>query len=387
MIIHEELIQFIWANQLFNHQNLHTTTGEVVHVLAPGTWNRKGSGPDFQNARIRIGNTAFAGAVEIHVRAKEWEQHGHQNDLAYNAVILHVVLDGATQVIRQDGSPIPTLCLKPYVSDRLLLKYFDLVNSDRQLPCSARFNQLKPIQIKECMDRMSVERLQSKVRITRSMFEMLDQNWNALLCTQIIRSYGLPSNSDAFLELSQKLPLELLWKLNTDIHKLEALFLGLSGLLAEPYSDDYQQKLGEEYQFLKRKHKLTEISCLLKRGSMRPASLPTIKLAQLASLFHHRATLVQSILEIPDMNVLVDLLRTELGPYWNNHYVFGKESKPVSKKLSRKGAELVIINAIVPVLFFLFPNSWNGRVGRFCSRPTSNHPKQNPITSFLYGMS
>ncbi|GHO92777.1 hypothetical protein KSF_028250 [Reticulibacter mediterranei] len=59
------------------------------------------------DARRRVGD------VEFHVRAGDWEAHGHQYDLRYNNVILHVVLfcDASTFTSRQDGQQIPLFSL------------------------------------------------------------------------------------------------------------------------------------------------------------------------------------------------------------------------------------------------------------------------------------
>ena len=67
-----------------------TVSGERIDIIDPGLINT-GSGPDFFNAKIRIGERMWAGNVEIHVRASDWRRHGHSTDRAYDSVILHVV--------------------------------------------------------------------------------------------------------------------------------------------------------------------------------------------------------------------------------------------------------------------------------------------------------
>jgi len=72
-------------------------------VLVPYPWSVADVWePD---ARRRVGD------VEFHVRAGDWEAHGHQRDSRYNNVILHVVLfcDASTFTSREDGQQIP-LC-------------------------------------------------------------------------------------------------------------------------------------------------------------------------------------------------------------------------------------------------------------------------------------
>src|SRR4026209_2727371 len=85
----ERLLQFIWRFQYFNKGELQTTTGEDVQIIFPGTYNTN-QGPDFSDAKIRIGKTTWAGNVELHLLSSDWKRHNHHNDKNYNNVILHV---------------------------------------------------------------------------------------------------------------------------------------------------------------------------------------------------------------------------------------------------------------------------------------------------------
>ena len=59
-----------------------------------------------------IGETLWAGNVEIHVKADDWQKHGHVNDHAFDNTILHVVHEGVHEIKRKDNSIIPVLQLK-----------------------------------------------------------------------------------------------------------------------------------------------------------------------------------------------------------------------------------------------------------------------------------
>ena len=82
----ERLLQYIWQFQYFNRASLQTTDGEPLEIVFSGTINTN-QGPDFHNARLRIGNTILAGTIEIHCKASEWEKHQHHNDKNYRNVI------------------------------------------------------------------------------------------------------------------------------------------------------------------------------------------------------------------------------------------------------------------------------------------------------------
>ncbi len=59
----ESLMQYVWQHRLLLHTDLATVDGERVSVIDPGRLNTD-SGPDFFNAKIRIGDKMWAGDVE-----------------------------------------------------------------------------------------------------------------------------------------------------------------------------------------------------------------------------------------------------------------------------------------------------------------------------------
>ncbi|MEM1260660.1 MAG: DUF2851 family protein, partial [Bacteroidota bacterium] len=122
----EDLLHHIWKNQKFPNNALRTSSKEVVEVLDTGQHNRS-SGPDFFNARVRIEGQEWAGNLEIHLKSSDWYAHRHEKDSNYDNVILHVVWEDDVAVFRKDGTVIPTLPLKNYVSTALLKAYKGLV--------------------------------------------------------------------------------------------------------------------------------------------------------------------------------------------------------------------------------------------------------------------
>ena len=112
----ENLLQYIWQHQLLEG-SLHTADGQEVLVERPGLLNTD-AGPDFFDARVRIGETLWVGNIEVHVLASDWNRHHHSNNRAYDNVVLHVVYDNDTPVTLQNCPTLPTIELKKYIPDR-----------------------------------------------------------------------------------------------------------------------------------------------------------------------------------------------------------------------------------------------------------------------------
>lgn len=114
----ERLLQQIWLRGDFCARGLRLRDGRALRVLRRGRWNRL-AGPDFRDAELRVGEGALAetwhGDVEVHLRATDWDQHGHASDPAYAKVVLHVVLFPAPRewTCGVAGARIPILELLP----------------------------------------------------------------------------------------------------------------------------------------------------------------------------------------------------------------------------------------------------------------------------------
>ena len=92
----EKLLQKIWLRGNFYTSGAKTTDGRSIEIFFPGKWNRL-EGPDFKDARLRLGGRDLNGDVEIHFHAGDWFKHGHQLDPNYNEVVLHVLLFPPTE--------------------------------------------------------------------------------------------------------------------------------------------------------------------------------------------------------------------------------------------------------------------------------------------------
>src|SRR5689334_8990393 len=125
----ERLLQFIWQSQYFNKNELVSVSGENIQIIFPGQYNTN-QGPDFSNAKIKIGDTTWAGTVEIHICTSDWEKHSHQHDSNYNNVILHVVWENDAR-----ANNVPVIELKDRISKILLQRYEELMNAAFFIPC------------------------------------------------------------------------------------------------------------------------------------------------------------------------------------------------------------------------------------------------------------
>ena len=75
----EDFLYYLWQLKRFDVQSLKTTSGEEIMIQNVGELNHD-AGPDFLNARIKIGNTLWAGNVEMHLKSSDWLIHQHQKD-------------------------------------------------------------------------------------------------------------------------------------------------------------------------------------------------------------------------------------------------------------------------------------------------------------------
>ena len=134
----EDLLHFVWRTKRFDLFALKTTEGEQIQIQSFGEHNTH-SGPDFFNAKIKIGDTLWAGNVEMHLNSSDWNKHNHSDDRAYDNVILHVVLKEDEPIFRKSGERIPALELKKRISEKLSKTYLKLLHNEYWIPCQHHF--------------------------------------------------------------------------------------------------------------------------------------------------------------------------------------------------------------------------------------------------------
>ena len=348
----EAFLHYIWQFQYFDKHELQTTSGDPIQIFNPGNRNSH-AGPDFQNARMKIGGMEWIGSAEIHIQASGWLEHKHDRDEAYENVILHVVWKNDKAIPRSDGSLLPTLELMNRVNRKFFLNYQRLVNSPESIPCAPFLTQVNAITKLAMIDRVLIDRLESK---SARIFEILNKNhhdWQETCYQVLARSFGLKVNPDPFQQLAQLLPYKVLRKHGDKLLHIEALLFGQAGFLEEDNDDEYYCLLRREYNLLRQKYSLSDRrlnKAQWKFLRLRPANFPTIRLAEFASLLHARPSLFSAILEAETYPALVSIFSAQQSGYWTCHYTFFKKAKEPVNFLGGASIVTLIVNAVGPLL-------------------------------------
>jgi len=348
----EAFLHYIWQFQYFDKHELQTTSGDPIQIFNPGNRNFH-AGPDFQNARMKIGGMEWIGSAEIHVQGSGWTEHKHDIDAAYENVILHVVWKNDKAIQRKDGSLLPTLELMNRVSDKFFLNYQRLVNSPETIPCAPFLTQVQDIIKHDMIDKALMTRLESK---SSRIVEILNRNhrdWQETCYQVLARSFGFKVNADPLQQLAQLLPYKVLRKHGDKLLHIEALLFGQAGFLEEENDDEYYSLLKREHNLLRQKYNLSDRrlnKAQWKFLRLRPANFPTIRLAEFASLLHSRPALFSTILEAETYEDLVSIFSTHQSEYWTRHYTFLKNAREPVNSLGGSSISTIIINAVVPLL-------------------------------------
>lgn len=342
----ERLLQYIWQFQYFNPADLVTEEGEALQIIHPGTLNTN-QGPDFSDAKIKTGNTTWAGSIELHINSSDWKNHKHSGDKHYKNVILHVVWNHDEQL----GLPFSTLILHDKIPKLLLSRYDELMNAKSFIPCEKNIQQVNTITLQAWKERLLVERLQNKTELILNYQEKNNNHWEESFWWLLAKNFGVSVNSVAFEKIAQSISINILAKHKEQIHQTEALLFGQAGLLNNDFKEDYPKLLQREYRFLQKKYGLPKMEASLIFLRMRPSNFPTIRLAQLAMLVHKSLHLFSTIKESKDIKDIKKLLRVTANDYWHYHYMIDEPAAFKKKKLGEQMLNNILINTVIPILF------------------------------------
>lgn len=346
----EELLHYVWKYKLLPPSSLKTIEGQKVEVIDPGMHNSD-AGPDFFNAKVKIGDKVWAGNVEIHRSSDEWVKHGHQNDKAYNSVILHLSERVNALVTNQRGLRIPQCLI--IVPENIRNNADYLLFSRSQIPCKKFLSTLPVPMLSSYLSALSVERLERKVNDIYVHLERFSHSWDEVFYVLLTRNFGFGLNTVEFENLALSLPFRYILRHNDNLFQVEALMFGQAGMLEDDRLDDnYYNRLQKEYSFLKAKYKLkNRQGFLFKSMRARPRSFPQIRIAQLAALLQQSGRLFSLILENEELHQLRALFQADPSDYWKTHYSFGKTSPKSGKQLGKASQNILLINTVAPLLF------------------------------------
>jgi hypothetical protein len=350
----EEFLHYLWKYRLYDPESLLDKEQNKMTVIHPGEYNRD-SGPDFFNSRLRIGDTEWAGNIEIHTRASHFDNHGHNLDPAFDNVILHVVAQNDKKVYNSRGQEVLTieLIFDPVLYD----KYLNLVNNPFIIACQDEVREIDPLFIRHWLGSLAIERLQEKSEQILKIFSETGNDWEETFYRVLSRYFGFRVNSEPFEMLATALPFRIIRKHSDDRFQIETLLFGTAGLLEEglfreAINDDYYNDLIREYKILSAKYSLHPVhGWIWKFARLRPANFPTVRLSQLAAMLSMTGGLFSRALECTDIRQLKDVFEVTASDYWNDHFVFGKKSRRYPKTTGSQASDIFLINAVIPSIF------------------------------------
>ena len=352
--MNEKLLQYLWNFKIFNSFDFKDMEGNELEILDFGKWNFD-SGPDFLFGKIKFKNLILAGNIELHVKSSDYIFHQHSGNPEFENLILHVVFNHDMEIDELNKKNIPTLELKNYIDQNLLWKYESLLNENQFIPCANLFEASKiPFQFAEetlfkKLDEKSLE-IEESLRINKN-------NYEAVLFQNLAYAFGLKVNSLIFRQIAECLDFTIVNKTRQNQTQLEALFFGICNWLENP--KDEQTKIWKrEFDFLKMKYQIDDLRFQPKFSKLRPPNFPTIRLSQLASLYHLNQNLFSKLIASKNMDDIDAIFsNVKASDYWNDRFNFGKTSTIKGEKsLTKEFVELILINAILPLKYAYHKN-------------------------------
>lgn len=347
----EEFLHFIWRFQYFDKKALSSTSGECVNILQPGTSNDD-AGPDFADAKVVIQNITWHGHIEIHLSSSDWDNHNHQHDPAYDNVILHVVWEEDKKVFRNDGSLMPTIELKNRVDPAMRERFELLMENPHKVPCAPALSRVDELTKLTMLEKALMQRLNNKYKTINKLFVLSNNDWEETAYALLAKNFGFKTNSNAFLRLSEVLPLKILLKHRNSMLSIEALLFGQAGFLDQPIKEPYFLDLKKEYLFLSRKYQIYEKRLSLvqwKFMRLRPANFPSFRIAQFAALIHQYGSLFSLMLSVTTPQFLLTAFDLKPSNFWKSHVNFGKISRHKFSGMGKESIHNILINTVVPL--------------------------------------
>ncbi len=375
--INENFICRLWEGGISYYRDLVTDSGEDVEVISHGVRNYE-AGPDYKNAKIRIGSKTFTGDVEIHRDFKNWAEHDHPKDRRYNSVILHVVLwdsEERTPPKLRIKRDLPSVILANHLTSSIHDIWQDIIAKPSEkfrLPCYERNRLADDKLILTWFSKLAGERLGLRSERILSRIKELspEQNkvskkssvWEQALYEFIFEALGFAKNKEQMMKLSAIVTLKILSRAgNGNVQNVQAMLYGVSGLLFDVRAKDpYIDMIKSHWREYEEKLRVVKLErSYWNFYGQRPQNFPTLRIAYGSQVILKILNdgLFKNIIEIfsnrtfdvkTAFNKLAELFEPEYDAYWSTHYDFGKSSKSQNILAGKQRITDIIINVLLP---------------------------------------
>jgi hypothetical protein len=347
----EHFLQFIWKHGLYDRTEMRTVSGKSIEVVSCGVHNHN-AGPDFLCARIRIGNIMWAGNVEIHQRTSDWNKHHHQNDGAYDSVILHVVLHNDCHSA-DSCADMPEIYVIKY-DQRFHSRYCQLMAAQQEPQCRHLLTDMTDFAWQHFLTELAFERIEQRTAHISALLAASKNDWEQAFLQMLFRAFGFGVNADPLEHLALSITPAHIAKHKDSLLQIEALLFGQAGFLeaGNNIQDEYHRALQREYSMLRTKFGLSPMPKHEWRFlRIRPPNFPTVRIAQLAALLHKEYGLFAKTMSVRSTAEFFVLFNVSVSDYWRSHYSFSTPSPDSGKILGKKSVERLIANVCAPMIY------------------------------------
>jgi hypothetical protein len=362
----EATLAELWTGQRFPASALVTRQGVPVRVLHPGRRGR-GAGPDFRNALIATpSGRILQGDVELHVRAGDFQAHGHQRDPRYDGVVLHVVFedDEAEDTRLASGRRAPVVALAPWLQRRArqLATWLEGPALWRE-PCHDAVARLGRDRVVQTLETLGDARFRE--REAALVDDLRARGPGEALYRALVASLGYGGDRGLSVGLAEGMP----WRdLSAELASMqqkekdilaEALLLGAAELLpsqvgaepGHPREGRWEEHWRHHEPMAKAPRRRTGAGTT---GSLRPANHPARRLAGLAELlvrhgpcFEDGAPAREALEGRPSQ--LIKAWTVPAQGYWREHLAPGVTARRTPGALVGRGRAIeLLVNAVLP---------------------------------------
>ena len=197
-----------------------------------------------------------------------------------------------------------------------------------------------------------LKKLDEKSGEIENALKINKNNYEAVLFQNLAYAFGLKVNAPIFRQIAENIDFSVVNKIRQNPLQLEALFFGMSGWLEHP--EDEQTKIWKrEFDFLKAKYALSDLRSYPKFSRLRPPNFPTIRLSQLASLYHLNQNLFSKLISAKNSKEIKAIFKpVKASEYWNTRFNFGKTSSVSGEKiLTEDFKNIILLNAVLPLKY------------------------------------